>query len=185
MQGMIGLMTIPDAYNLGRSYCIAATFPIDVGGSGLEALESDLVPSPTGKLLCTGDLIQCIDCLVRGAKVSMQDNSLCSIFGRSRARAKIIFNSPPFQSSVAILLVANFCANLIEAQMAGTLVDENGSPTQAQRILDLADLTFTSLFTAELSLNLYAHLFREFVSDGWCCFDFLVVTASLVQVTCV
>jgi hypothetical protein len=32
LEGMIGLLTKPDAYNMGRSYCITASFPLEVGG---------------------------------------------------------------------------------------------------------------------------------------------------------
>ena len=32
MDSMIGLKTIPGAYNLGRAYCISASFPLDVDG---------------------------------------------------------------------------------------------------------------------------------------------------------
>jgi hypothetical protein len=82
-------------------------------------------------------------------------------FVRSRTWAKTAFRSSSFQSVVAFLLVANFCANLIEAQLAGNLTEEDGSPNQEQRMLDFADLTFTCLFTAELAVNLYAHWFQE------------------------
>jgi hypothetical protein len=51
----------------------------------------------------------------------------------------------------------NLVANLIEAQYADGLTDEQGSSTQLGRTLDISNLFFTAVFTAELSVNMYAH----------------------------
>ena len=188
MDSMIGLKTIPGAHNLGRAYCITASFPLDVDGRcscrprkivsprrlmialtaclyqftrETEAPESLVVCSPGSKLTSAAELIECINSLANDAILRTQDNSMYGKFARSRIWAKTVFRSSSFQIAIAILLVTNFCANLIEAQLAGNLTEEDGSPNQEQRMLDFADLTFTCLFTAELALNLYAHWFQE------------------------
>jgi hypothetical protein len=43
------------------------------------------------------------------------------------------------------------------------------------------DYFFTTIFTLELCLNFYAHNFWEFITDGWSCFDAIVVFTSLVR----
>jgi hypothetical protein len=39
----------------------------------------------------------------------------------------------------------------------------------------------TVIFTIELGLNMFAHLFWEFVTNGWSMFDLVVVSVSLVK----
>ena len=110
--------------------------------------------------------MQCIEALVKDANLRARDQSFSGKFRRSRICAKMLFHSPTFQSTVAVLLISNFCANLIEAEMTEKLIND-GSPSQVQQVLDIADHIFTGLFTAELALNIYAHWFFEFVTDGW------------------
>ena len=43
-----------------------------------------------------------------------------------------------------------------------------GNPTETKLILDELDLIFTILFTIELALNMYAHLFWDFISGIRC-----------------
>jgi len=48
-------------------------------------------------------------------------------------------------------------------------------------MLEYVDLFFTAAFTLELLLNLHAHWFLEFVTDGWAVFDFFIVSISLIS----
>ena len=78
------------------------------------------------------------------------------------------------------MLVGNFFANAFEAQIKQDLIDEDGNPTPIKMLLEKVDLAFTAVFTAELLLNMYAHLWWEFVSNGWSIFDFFVIAVSLI-----
>ena len=83
---------------------------------------------------------------------------------------------------IAVLLVGNFFANAFEAQIKQDLIDEDGNPTPIKMLLEKVDLAFTAVFTAELLLNMYAHLWWEFVSNGWSIFDFFVIAVSLLVI---
>jgi len=133
---------------------------VDTDGTALH-------PAPGSHLSSPAELMQCIEALVKDANLRARDQSFFGKFRRSRICAKTLFHSPAFQSTVAVLLIANFCANLIEAEMTEKLINDDGSPSQVQQVLDIADHIFTGLFTAELALNIYAHWFLEFITDGW------------------
>ena len=47
--------------------------------------------------------------------------------------------------------------------------------------LENIDVYFTLFFTLELLINMTAHLFWDFFRNPWSCFDFLIVTISLVS----
>jgi voltage-gated sodium channel len=81
-----------------------------------------------------------------------------------------------------VLLVGNFVANAFEAQIRQDLMDEDGNPTPIKIVLEKVDVGFTTVFTAELMINMYAHLWWDFVSNGWCIFDFLVIAVSLITI---
>ena len=61
----------------------------------------------------------------------------------------------------------NFIANAAEAQLNGTLVDEDGKVTPPGLVLRRLDVFFTTIFTCEVVVNLYAYWLAPFVSDGW------------------
>jgi len=86
------------------------------------------------------------------------------------------------QAPIAVLLVGNFVANAFEAQIRQDLMDEDGNPTPIKIVLEKVDVGFTTVFTAELMINMYAHLWWDFVSNGWCIFDFLVIAVSLITI---
>lgn len=68
----------------------------------------------------------------------------------------------------------------MEAQAGDNLTLEDGSPSQIAKTLAFSDNFFISIFTIELVLNLYAHWMRDFISDPWCCFDFVVVLMGIL-----
>jgi hypothetical protein len=103
--------------------------------------------------------------------------------GRGCCAAAHFFESMQFQFFIALCITANFATNAWEAELNGTLVDENGKESLAQGYLNNIDMFFTVVFTVELGINMYAHLFWKFVTDGWSLFDFLVVSISLVSLS--
>ncbi len=54
----------------------------------------------------------------------------------------------------------NFALNVVEAQIIGSMSNDDGSPSELGIQLDYVDTAFTAVFTAELIVNCYAHWFR-------------------------
>jgi hypothetical protein len=96
-----------------------------------------------------------------------------SFFRRSRRAVRFVYMDPRLQWSVAFLIIGNFFANIVEAQIPAT-------PASEQLFVEL-DKVFTSLFTIELMVNLHGTLVREFVSDVWNWFDVVVVVISVLS----
>jgi hypothetical protein len=171
-------------YNLGRKYCIAADFPMDIHeGKAGERMRRIGQHVTDGKLHIPtiGDFVKFLDVLVSQAKTRHNSQTLNARFIRSRLLVRSLFKCSPFQICVGILLVANFAMSAFEAQMRDSLVLDDGiSPSQIAVILDVADVAFLVIFTLELVLNLYAHWMSEFLQDGWSCFDFLVVCMGII-----
>mmetsp|Transcript_29155 Transcript_29155/g.46957 ORF Transcript_29155/g.46957 Transcript_29155/m.46957 type:complete len:310 (+) Transcript_29155:591-1520(+) len=93
---------------------------------------------------------------------------------RFQKMAHTCYVSSPFQNAVAVLISANFVINATQSEMhpqPGTTLD---------RVFSELDMVFTIIFAVELGINLMAHWFRPFWSDGWSVFDFIVVTVSLL-----
>lgn len=77
------------------------------------------------------------------------------------------------QVSVAALILANFLVNICESQVHET--------TATLRAFDAIDLVFTSVFTIELFINMFATMVYEFMGDPWNWFDTVVVSVSLIS----
>jgi hypothetical protein len=97
----------------------------------------------------------------------------CGSGQRFRSKVRWYYVADMTQILVAALIVANFVANICEAQI-------NETPG-TRRVFDTIDLFFTSLFACELAINLFATLVVEFVFDAWNWFDVVVVTVSLLS----
>ncbi len=61
----------------------------------------------------------------------------------------------------------NFFASVTGSQKNGMLTDEDGNLNYEGVILDAIDTFFTSIFTLELVINMFANWFTAFFSDGW------------------
>jgi hypothetical protein len=61
----------------------------------------------------------------------------------------------------------NFIANAAEAQLNGTLLDDSGNITPPGLVLRRLDVFFTTIFTFEVVVSLYAYWLSAFLSDGW------------------
>ena len=141
----------------------------------LETLDTEALPLHAVDVV---QLIETVEALVVAATNRERPSKLIE---RTRHMARMLFRSLPFQMCVALLILGNFFANAYEAQMNGRLVTDDGLPSPTAKMLETADLFFTIIFTVELLINMYAHLFWAFVRDGWCMFDFFVVTVSLIS----
>ena len=75
---------------------------------------------------------------------------------------------------IALLIIGNFVLNVIQAQVDAT--------EEYERLFDLADVIFASIFLVELLINMFGTMVNEFVSDWWNWFDVLIVFVSVVSI---
>jgi hypothetical protein len=94
---------------------------------------------------------------------------------RLQQTARRVYVSSPFQSLVALLIVANFIANAAQSEL------QPASGSTEDVIFSHIDMIFTIVFATELVVNMTAHWFYAFWSDGWSVFDFIIVVISLVS----
>ena len=81
----------------------------------------------------------------------------------------------PYQAGVVLAIVANFLANIVEAQL--NPIDPD---SQAFRSLEILDFIFIMIFLVELVLNMIAHWFWEFWGDRANWADTFIVIISVV-----
>jgi hypothetical protein len=123
-----GVSMVGEGYNLGRKYCIAADFPMDIQEAKTEERMQGIGQHVTdGKLHTCGDFVKFLEVLVSQAKTRHKPQTLNARFIRSRLFVRSIFKSSPFQIGVGILLISNFAMSAFEAQMRESLVLEDGT----------------------------------------------------------
>ena len=66
----------------------------------------------------------------------------------------------------------NFCTNIADVQIS------RDSPYHAS--ISNFDVIFTSIFTFELAMNVYAHWLRPFLTNWWNALDVVIIILSLV-----
>jgi hypothetical protein len=184
MQALSVVCTAPDGYNHGNTYCIAMEFPMEIEGgegSGEQSPATSESMDHSGRFQTQKDFLESLEKLVQEAKNRHLDTTWQGKFERSRFFVDTVMGSLYLQTAVAVLLIINFMTNAYEAQMYGKLELEDGSPTSAAKRLEDLDTFFTIIFTIELLLNLYAKWMMQFITDGWCIFDFIVVVTSLLS----
>jgi voltage-gated sodium channel len=179
--GWQGLEVLPpgtqEGVNLGRKYCFALDFPIDFHeaekDSGIKGIDKYFT---NGQIKSCSNFVKFVNALAHQATKRHQSKSLRAMFARSRLAVRALFQWLPFQLMVGVLLVLNFAMELYKSQTRDEVV--TGDPSL--KFMARGDLAFLIIFSLELSLNLYAHWMKDFVSDGWCCFDFIVVSMSIM-----
>ncbi len=163
---VIQIKTDRDGHNSGRTYY-------------LRTKESD-------------DIVTILSGLAKSARRRAENKSR---FERHQLQVRTVYNSPPFQYLVAALIFGvvmhfdpfqfeqlyhllvtltsrqfchqNFVANATEAQLSGTLQDSDGAQTSAGLILKRMDVFFTTIFTCELAVNMYAYWLTPFMTNSW------------------
>ena len=154
LPGMCAFMTVPGGFNGGRSYCISVEFPLQIAGKDGEGRPaSSSVPDVGAVFETQAVMLKALEAVACEAKVRVQSQSFTAKVARSRLSIRRIFQSLPLQVTVAILLVTNFFANALEAQLAGKLTLPDGSPSDMAQLLDHLDIFFTTVFTVELLFN--------------------------------
>ena len=111
-------------------------------GGGMGLIEKLVVD---GKFHSLGDFVKTLSELVRLAKRRRQGDSFATQFGRSRLVVRALFAWSPFQTTVGMLLIANFAMSAMEAQAGDSLTLEDGSPSQIAETLALSDIFFLSI----------------------------------------
>ena len=114
-----------------------------------------------------------MEMLTKKAKKARSIKEAKTRLQKVRDRAAVVYASWPFQNLFAILILANFAANVAEIQ----LIDHPETSTAFY----YTDTFFTAVFAFELAFNLFAHPFREFLGSGWNWFDAIVVSMSLAS----
>jgi hypothetical protein len=110
--GMFVLTTAPSGVNSGRSYCLAAEFPLQSTGKNVEGRPAlSLVPDPSAVVETQVALLRVMEALIREAQIRAKSKTLGAKFARSRLVVKHVFMSLPLQLTVALLLTTNFVAN--------------------------------------------------------------------------
>jgi hypothetical protein len=94
---------------------------------------------------------------------------------RAQEALRAWYASDPIQIVVAVLIVANFLANAAQTEILPSKEDK------AYQLFQDMDLFFTYVFTVELAVNLAANWFWPFFTDGWACFDFIVVSVGILS----
>jgi len=170
--GLVGIFCAHGGCNAGRRYCLQVTQPLDLRSrlSRWKACGVALHLPPVPKGSTSGNTAQNVTDLAaiisQLAAAALKRVKPPSLHQRARAVSRRVFRSIRFQIFIAILLVLNFVANAYETQMYGKLRLADGSKTDTLIFLESADIFFTFIFTAELLINMYAHLVAEFVTDG-------------------
>jgi hypothetical protein len=106
-------------------------------------------------------------------------SSSFSAWSRRQIQLRSIYTSDLVQFTVVGIIVANFLTNVVEFEIMSE------DPVIMQRFDDM-DLTFTILFSLELTVNLIVHLDLlpfAWVSDSWNVLDLLVVIISIISLT--
>jgi hypothetical protein len=101
------------------------------------------------------------------------------VWSRRQIQLRSIYTSDLVQFTVVGIIVANFLTNIVEFEIMSE------DPVVMQRFDDM-DLTFTILFSLELTVNLIVHLDLlpfAWVSDSWNVLDLLVVIISIISLT--
>ena len=122
--------------------------------------------------------------VVKAAKLQREKDAHKSITGLyARARAKEFYHSKPFEMLVMTLILCSTFVAVSEKQMVPHVVissdDVSAEDVALFETFQTIDLVFTVFFAVELSINLFAHWWKEFVKSHFNWFDCFVVLVSI------
>ena len=122
--------------------------------------------------------------VVKAAKLQREKDAHKSITGLYvRARAKEFYHSKPFEMLVMTLILCSTFVAVSEKQMVPHVVissdDVSAEDVALFETFQTIDLVFTVFFAVELSINLFAHWWKEFVRSNFNWFDSFVVLVSI------
>ena len=122
--------------------------------------------------------------VVKAAKLQREKDAHKSITGLyARAKAKEFYHSKPFEMLVMTLILCSTFVAVSEKQMVPHVVissdDVSAEDVALFETFQTIDLVFTVFFAVELSINLFAHWWKEFVRSNFNWFDSFVVLVSI------
>ena len=122
--------------------------------------------------------------VVKAAKLQREKDAHKSITGLyARAKAKEFYHSKPFEMLVMTLILCSTFVAVSEKQMVPHVVissdDVSAEDVALFETFQTIDLVFTVFFAVELSINLFAHWWKEFVRSNFNWFDSFVVLISI------
>ena len=154
-----------EGVNLGRKYCFAADFPLEVQeankDSGIKGMDRYFT---NAQIKSCSDFVKILDMLAHHATQRHQSKSLSPKFARSRLAVRALFQCLSFQLMVGVLLVFNFAMELFKAQMRDAIVASQDAPIN--KFLEAGDTAFLVIFTCELFMNMYAHWMKDYQMAG-------------------
>ncbi len=104
--------------------------------------------------------------------------SMKTLASRIFTNVRSIYNSMGMQLFIVFVIFGNFIVNVLEFELIS-------KQQNIINIFDHLDVTFTTLFTLELAVNMIAHSDQmplPFLSDGWNILDIVVVLVSVMAV---
>jgi hypothetical protein len=122
-----------------------------------------------------GDVDHWHDEMTEAIEMAKENYRLRAAWLAFQGRLQKWYNNNIIQALIGLLIVGNFMLTATQLQ----LQPEEGSAQW--NYFETGDLIFTLVFAAELVINLTAHWWAPFWSDGWNIFDFIVVTICLLS----
>eukprot|EP00292_Cryptomonas_paramecium_P009258 CAMPEP_0113682744 /NCGR_PEP_ID=MMETSP0038_2-20120614/12857_1 /TAXON_ID=2898 /ORGANISM="Cryptomonas paramecium" /LENGTH=250 /DNA_ID=CAMNT_0000601895 /DNA_START=112 /DNA_END=861 /DNA_ORIENTATION=- /assembly_acc=CAM_ASM_000170 len=110
------------------------------------------------------DLLSSLTRLVASAKKRVAAGT---IFRRVQLLVRKFYDSSVFQIIMAALIAGNFGCTILETQFIDQMSAKDGSDTPMGRTMNVLNLFFTVVFTAELAVNAFAHYLYPFIYNGW------------------
>ena len=130
------------------------------------------------------ELVRSLKTLAKRAREKVEAHTRLA---KLQLRIRKVFNSPWFQTTSAILIIAvtfqkpqfceymmkkfdcaqNFLVSIFEAQYGSRMTLGNGSTTELGQMTDELNLAFSVIFSIELLVNVWAHWPTMFISNAW------------------
>ncbi|KAF6039999.1 CACNA1A [Bugula neritina] len=121
---------------------------------------------------------QCIDFVVNAKRMDkyVPRNKL-----GNQHRIWVIVNSWPFDFFIMLIIALNTIVLMTKYHKE----DEDLTPLDhlfKEKILNYVNIVFTSVFTIECALKIYAFNPKNYFRDAWNAFDFITVVGSIVDI---
>nr|AEJ87268.1 voltage operated calcium channel Cav1B [Dugesia japonica] len=90
-----------------------------------------------------------------------------------RYRVWWLITSRPFEYIIFVLIMLNTISLALKF---------DNQPLQYEKVMDYLNMVFTGVFTVEFVLKLAAFGFKNYFSDAWNVFDFIIVLGSFIDI---
>jgi len=110
------------------------------------------------------------------AAATYNNESNLPLFKRFKTRLARFYFSWPSQTFWGLMIAANFCCNIWEAQ-------QPDARASTQEMFKNLDILFTCIFSFEVIISLLSSWFKAYWMDAWNVFDFFVVALSIIALS--